>query len=217
MMAEISAFRSISTTPNTASPSVPNLAQQPVGRWGFHRPAPIPLRPARRSRVGRWPVRQNAPPHRLCQLRRIRNWKAPMSARQFLSKAIESRFELTQNDRGGWRGASGIQYTDPRFRSDRRRSICPANTRRTSSGCSRLQEFSISAIWMPRSHVRFDHARLEAQTLGITRKFNNVSAALGVGYTYRRPEIRDQYLAHRACAFGRGTLFGRAACRHPIL
>ena len=28
----------------------------------------------------------------------------------FNSQAIETRLELTQNERGGWRGASGVQF-----------------------------------------------------------------------------------------------------------
>lgn len=99
---------------------------------------------------------------------------------QFLSKAIESRLELTHNDRGGWRGASGIQFTTRDFEAIGEEAFVPP-TRTNALGFFSLQEFALGALEAEVA-LRFDRASLEAQSLGIDRRFNNVSAAFGVGY-----------------------------------
>lgn len=123
---------------------------------------------------------------------------------QFLSKAIESRLELAQNDRGGWRGASGVQYTTRDFAAIGDEAFVPP-TRSNQIGLFSLQEFDFGNLEAEVA-LRFDHAGLEAQTLGITRGFNNVSAALGVAYnigdlkfgtnisrTGRAPSVEELY------------------------
>ncbi len=122
----------------------------------------------------------------------------------FFSKAIESRFELTQNERGGWRGASGLQYQTRDFEAVGDEAFVPP-TRSNQIGLFTLQEFSIGDLDTEVA-LRFDHARSEAQTLGLERSFNNFSAALGVGYnigdlkiganisrTGRAPSIEELY------------------------
>lgn len=99
---------------------------------------------------------------------------------QFLSKAIESRLELTQNERGGWRGASGIQFTTRDFEAIGDEAFVPP-TRTNQLGAFTLQEFEFGSLETEVA-LRFDHANLEAQTIGVTRQFNNVSAAVGIGY-----------------------------------
>ena len=98
----------------------------------------------------------------------------------FLSKAIESRLELTQNDKNGWRGASGIQFTTRDFEAIGEEAFVPP-TRTNAFGIFSLQEFGLGAF-EGEVALRYDRANLEAQTLGIERKFNNVSAAVGLGY-----------------------------------
>jgi iron complex outermembrane recepter protein len=123
---------------------------------------------------------------------------------QFESKAIESRLELTQNNRGGWRGASGIQYTTRDFTALGDEAFVPP-TRSNQIGLFSLQEFGFGNLEAEIA-LRFDHASLEAQTLGITRSFNNVSAALGIAYkigdlkigtnisrTGRAPSVEELY------------------------
>lgn len=122
----------------------------------------------------------------------------------FFSKAIESRLELTQNDKGGWRGASGIQYQTRDFEAVGDEAFIPP-TRANQLGLFTLQEFTFGNLDAEVA-VRFDHARLEAQTLGIESTFNNVSAAFGVGYnigdlkiganisrTGRAPSVEELY------------------------
>lgn len=98
----------------------------------------------------------------------------------FFSKAIESRFELTQNDKGGWRGASGLQFQTRDFEAVGDEAFIPP-TRSNQLGLFTLQEFSLGSLDAEIA-VRFDHARLEAQSLGIERTFNNISTAFGLGY-----------------------------------
>jgi iron complex outermembrane receptor protein len=99
----------------------------------------------------------------------------------FKSKAIETRVELTQNERGGWRGASGVQYLSRDFEAIGDEAFIPP-TQTRSIGLFTLQEFALGALDAEVA-LRFDRATLKAQTLGITRDFNNFSAALGLGYT----------------------------------
>lgn len=123
---------------------------------------------------------------------------------QFLSKAIESRLEITQNDRGGWRGASGIQFTTRDFEAIGEEAFVPP-TRTNQLGLFSLQEFDMGNLEAEIA-LRFDRANLEAQTLGLSRRFNNVSAAFGVGYnigdlklgtnisrTGRAPSVEELY------------------------
>lgn len=123
---------------------------------------------------------------------------------QFLSKAIESRLEITQNDRGGWRGANGIQFTTRDFEAIGEEAFVPP-TRTNQIGLFSLQEFDMGDLEAEIA-LRFDLANLEAQTLGVSRRFNNVSAAFGVGYnigdlklgtnisrTGRAPSVEELY------------------------
>jgi iron complex outermembrane recepter protein len=99
----------------------------------------------------------------------------------FKSKAIESRVELTQNERGGWRGASGVQYLSRDFEAIGDEAFVPP-TQTRSIGVFTLQEFALGAFDVEAA-LRFDHASLKANTINSERRFNNVSAALGLGYT----------------------------------
>jgi iron complex outermembrane receptor protein len=99
----------------------------------------------------------------------------------FKSKAIETRVELTQNERGGWRGASGLQYLSRDFEAIGDEAFIPP-TQTGFIGLFTLQEFALGALDAEVA-LRFDRATLKAQSLGITRDFNNFSAALGLGYT----------------------------------
>jgi iron complex outermembrane recepter protein len=99
----------------------------------------------------------------------------------FKSKAIESRVELTQNERGGWRGASGVQYLSRDFEAIGDEAFVPP-TQTRSIGVFTLQEFALGAFDVEAA-LRFDHANLKADTINSERRFNNVSAALGLGYT----------------------------------
>jgi iron complex outermembrane receptor protein len=98
----------------------------------------------------------------------------------FISKGIEGRAELIQNDRGGWRGASGVQYQTRDLEAIGAEAFVPPNKTR-QYGVFSLQEFTVGNLDAEVA-LRFDRAELRADTLGLARSFQNVSAALGVGY-----------------------------------
>ncbi len=98
----------------------------------------------------------------------------------FLSKAIETRAELTQNDRNGWRGASGLQYLTRDFDAIGAEAFVPPTATR-ALGIFTLQEFSFGDLDTEVA-LRFDRADLDAKTIGLQRGFNNISAAVGAGY-----------------------------------
>jgi iron complex outermembrane recepter protein len=98
----------------------------------------------------------------------------------FNSQGIEARAEVVQNDRGGWRGASGVQYQSRDFEAIGAEAFVPPNKTR-AYGLFTLQEFKFGALDAEVA-LRFDTAELRADTVGITRSFNNFSAATGLGY-----------------------------------
>lgn len=98
----------------------------------------------------------------------------------FNSKGIEARAEFIQNDRGGWRGASGAQYQSRDLEAIGAEAFVPPNKTK-QFGLFTLQEFTAGNLDAEVA-LRFDTAQLRADILGINRSFNNVSAAFGVGY-----------------------------------
>jgi iron complex outermembrane receptor protein len=98
----------------------------------------------------------------------------------FISQGIEGRAELIQNDRNGWRGASGVQYQTRDFEAIGAEAFVPPNKTR-QFGMFTLQEFTAGNLDAEVA-LRFDTAELRADILGISRSFNNVSSAFGVGY-----------------------------------
>jgi iron complex outermembrane recepter protein len=98
----------------------------------------------------------------------------------FNSKGIETRAEFIQNDRGGWRGASGAQYQSRNLDAIGAEAFVPPNKSR-QFGLFTLQEFTAGNLDAEVA-LRFDTAELRADILGLSRSFNNVSGAFGVGY-----------------------------------
>jgi iron complex outermembrane receptor protein len=98
----------------------------------------------------------------------------------FNSQGIEARAEFVQNDRNGWRGASGVQYQTRDFEAIGAEAFVPPNKTR-QYGLFTLQEYTKGNLDVEVA-VRFDTAELSANILGLTRSFNNVSAAFGLGY-----------------------------------
>jgi iron complex outermembrane receptor protein len=98
----------------------------------------------------------------------------------FDSQGIEARAEFVQNERGGWRGASGVQYQTRDFEAIGAEAFVPPNKTR-QYGLFTLQEFKFGDLETEVA-LRFDTAELRADTVGVTRAFNNFSAAAGVGY-----------------------------------
>ncbi|MEM1132067.1 MAG: TonB-dependent receptor [Pseudomonadota bacterium] len=100
----------------------------------------------------------------------------------FENEGIEARAELAQSDRGGWRGASGIQYTFRDFSAIGAEAFVPPNET-SQFGIFTVQEYTTGNFDIEGA-LRFDSVNSESQVLGIERNFDSVSGALGFGYTF---------------------------------
>jgi iron complex outermembrane receptor protein len=107
-------------------------------------------------------------------------FEGPEIGTVFNSKGIEGRAEFIQNDRGGWRGANGVQYQTRDLDAIGAEAFVPPNKSR-QFGLFTLQEFTAGNLDAEVA-LRFDTAELRADILGISRSFNNFSGAFGVGY-----------------------------------
>lgn len=98
----------------------------------------------------------------------------------FYNQGIEGRLELVQNDKNGWSGSSGVQYHHRDMRAVGEEAFVPPN-QTEQLGLFTLQElergnFSFEAAG------RYEHSRVAAPTLGLSRHFDTVSGALGMAY-----------------------------------
>lgn len=98
----------------------------------------------------------------------------------FNSQGLEARAEFIQNERGGWRGASGVQIQSRDLEAIGAEAFVPPNKSR-QYGLFTLQELKLGNFDAEVA-LRFDTAELRADTLGISRSFDNFSAAFGLGY-----------------------------------
>lgn len=98
----------------------------------------------------------------------------------FKSKGFESRAEAVQANRNGWRGATGVQYLSRDFEAIGAEAFVPPNQTR-QIGVFTLQEFDLGGIHLEAA-LRYDRVNQRAQSLGVNRNFNTVSAALGAAY-----------------------------------
>ena len=107
-------------------------------------------------------------------------------ATTFLNKSIESRLELVQATRGGWRGAVGGQLLIRDFNAIGDEAFVPKNTTE-AYGVFTLQTFEFGAF-RGEAGARFEHARLTAdasETIGnpaYSRRFDAVSGSIGASY-----------------------------------
>lgn len=99
----------------------------------------------------------------------------------FANEGIEARAELVQKERGGWRGASGIQYSFRDFSAIGAEAFVPPNET-TQLGLFTLQEITAGA-WDLEAALRYDNVQSTSVTTGVDRSFDSFSGALGLGYT----------------------------------
>jgi iron complex outermembrane recepter protein len=99
----------------------------------------------------------------------------------FLSKGIETRVELVQNEHGTWNGASGLQYQTRDFEAIGAEAFVPPNLTE-QLGLFTLQEFAFGPVGIEAS-LRYDNSKLKAASIQAARSFSNISAALGLSYT----------------------------------
>lgn len=105
----------------------------------------------------------------------------------FFNNGLEGRLELIQADRGGWRGASGVQYFNRQFDVKGDEAFLPRNGT-DQVGLFTLQSFDAGQVRVE-GGFRYERSTLAANILsddlrffGGKRSFNAVSGSLGASY-----------------------------------
>lgn len=100
----------------------------------------------------------------------------------FSNKGVEGRIELAQNDRGGWRGASGVQYSHRNFDAIGAEAFVPRNLT-DQFAVFTLQEWEAGPLGVEAA-ARFETTSVRAPDIGISRRFESFSGALGATYDF---------------------------------
>ena len=107
----------------------------------------------------------------------------------FLNQGFEGRLELAQAQRGGWKGASGVQYLNRDFNVIGDEAFLPKNGTR-QLGLFTLQQLELGAVKLE-AGARYEHSALTALPTGSQpqffagqRSFNTFSASGGASYTF---------------------------------
>ncbi|MEG3166010.1 TonB-dependent receptor [Sphingomonas sp. PB2P19] len=105
----------------------------------------------------------------------------------FYNKGLEGRLELVQADRGGWQGASGVQYFNRIFNVVGDEAFLPRNET-NQTGLFTLQQYASGPIRLE-GGLRYEHTDLAARTPGDDlrffrgdRQFDAVSGSIGGSY-----------------------------------
>ncbi|MEN9718678.1 MAG: hypothetical protein RIQ99_1556, partial [Pseudomonadota bacterium] len=105
----------------------------------------------------------------------------------FYDQGMEGRLELTQANRGGWRGASGLQFMARDFNVVGDEAFLPRNTT-SQIGVFTLQQYE-TGPWKVEAGARFEQARMTAKpAVGQPQfpagsvRYDAISGALGAAY-----------------------------------
>lgn len=105
----------------------------------------------------------------------------------FYNKGIESRLELIQAKRGGWSGATGVQYFNRDFNVEGEEAFLPMN-RTSQIGVFTLQQFELGKL-RAEGGLRYESSNLEAAPLADDlrffsgkRHFDAFSGSAGLSY-----------------------------------
>ena len=98
----------------------------------------------------------------------------------FYNQGIEGRLELAQAKRGGWNGTTGLQYYSRDMRAVGDEAFVPPNTTE-QLGIFTLQELERGNFGFELSG-RYEHAKIAAPTMQLSRKFDTFSGAFGISY-----------------------------------
>jgi iron complex outermembrane receptor protein len=105
----------------------------------------------------------------------------------FYNKGLEGRLELVQADRGGWQGASGVQYFNRIFNVVGDEAFLPKNET-NQTGLFTLQQYANGPIRLE-GGLRYEHTDLAARTpdddlrfFRGDRQFDAVSGSIGGSY-----------------------------------
>lgn len=96
----------------------------------------------------------------------------------FLNNSFEARAELVQQEKNGWKGASGVQMFSRDFNAFGEEAYIPRNSTQ-QIGLFTLQEFDLGAL---RAEVgaRYEHADVSSQPIGVSRSFDSLSLSAGL-------------------------------------
>lgn len=98
----------------------------------------------------------------------------------FRTQGMEGRVELAQAERGGWSGTSGLQFFSRDFAAIGAEAFVPPNETR-QIGLFTLQEVDLGAVGIEGA-ARYERTRVGSNTVGVDRRFNAFSGALGASY-----------------------------------
>lgn len=105
----------------------------------------------------------------------------------FRNNGTEGRVELIQANRGGWQGASGVQYFNRQLDVEGEEAFLPRNET-NQVGLFTLQQYAAGPLRLA-GGVRYEHTDLAARTpegdlryFAGQRQFNAVSGSLGASY-----------------------------------
>ncbi len=105
----------------------------------------------------------------------------------FFNKGTEARIELIQSNRGGWKGASGVQFFNRSFDVEGDEAFLP-RSETNQLGLFTVQQYDAGAL-KAEGGVRYELTDLAARTLGDDlryfggkRDFKAFSASLGASY-----------------------------------
>src|SRR5690606_10978146 len=98
----------------------------------------------------------------------------------FTNQGVEGRIELAQSDRGGWRGASGVQYSHRDLDAVGAEAFVP-RTLTDQFALFTLQEYSSGPLGLEAA-ARYEKTSVRSPALGFERSFGSFSGALGLTY-----------------------------------
>lgn len=99
---------------------------------------------------------------------------------RFLNRGIELRSELVQANRGGWRGASGVQYSAHSFEAIGDEAFLPPNDTRTLALFT-LQEVRLGALDIEGA-LRWERQSIDAPTIAYASQRSTLSGGLSAAF-----------------------------------
>jgi iron complex outermembrane receptor protein len=133
----------------------------------------------------------------------------------FYNNGTEARLELVQADRGGWQGASGVQYFNRIFTVVGDEAFLPKNET-NQTGFFTLQQLDLGAF-KAEGGLRYELTELAARTPQDDLRFFAGKRHFGVLRHHRRRPVRPEPVADRAGAVRRGAVRQWRPCRYPGL
>ncbi len=95
----------------------------------------------------------------------------------FTNQGVEGRIELAQNDRGGWRGASGVQYSHRDFDAIGAEAFVPRNLT-DQFALFTLQEYTAGPLGLEAA-ARYEKTSVRAQTVGLRPQLRQLFGRAG--------------------------------------